>query len=187
MGLGSYQKGEAALLELGLLPVLCEVYAAAGQPEKAQECLTGAQMILARDQDWGGLRDAYLAEGMVRACQGRWEEAWDAFQRAADVACQFELRWDEARVYYQWGCALIGNTEQGTGGPRSWRWSKPGRSWARHWPSGSLWAPRPMRSAAGKSWRGCYKGLAAPGTAALGVPPQHRGQEYVTGVVHPGS
>jgi len=64
-------------------------------------------------EGFGGLPgDVYLAEGMVRAAENRWEEAEVAFQRAVNTYQEYSLPWDEAKVYYEWACALMGKEGQ---------------------------------------------------------------------------
>jgi DNA-binding CsgD family transcriptional regulator len=98
---------KAPLFELGLLLPLSALHARAGRPEAAEAHLVRVHEILAEQQDWRGLLgDVFLAEGLVRAAQGRLAEAESAFARAVEVYRQFSLPWDEAKVYYEWACAL---------------------------------------------------------------------------------
>lgn len=102
------RKGGSVIHELNILPVLCELYLRTGQLEKAQQHLAEAQAIVPKFEGFGGLPgDVYLAEGMVRAAEGRWQEAESAFQRAVSTYQEYSLPWDEAKVYYEWACALL--------------------------------------------------------------------------------
>ncbi len=77
--------------------------------DEARAQLAQAQMLLTECEDWGGLPGGLaLAEGLVRAAEDRWGEAESAFRRAVAVSQQYELRWDEAKVYFEWANALIG-------------------------------------------------------------------------------
>ncbi len=103
-----FRRATDVLGELSLLPHLCQVSLCTGQRAKAGEYLAQAQRILARPPDWAGLRaDVFLAEALVEAADDRWDAAEVAFGRAAAVCQQYGLPWDEARVYYEWGKALL--------------------------------------------------------------------------------
>ena len=72
-----------------------------------------AQAILGNGEDWRGLAgDVALAEMLVRAAQGREAEAADAYQRALAIYQQYELRWDESKLYYERGCILADRGER---------------------------------------------------------------------------
>lgn len=106
--LAGYRKGQAKLWEIWILPRLCELYVRTGQLAKARPHLEEARSILAKPQDWGGLAgDVELAEGLIRAGEDRRDESAAAFQRAIAITRRYSLRWDEARVYYQWASVLL--------------------------------------------------------------------------------
>ncbi|MCX6024072.1 MAG: hypothetical protein NTZ05_20540 [Chloroflexi bacterium] len=106
--------GGSVANQVRVLPQLGALYVKTDRLVEAEACLRDVQSILAQGEDWFGLvGDVALAEGLVRAAQDRWPEANAAFRRAIEVDQRYELRWDEAKVYYEWGCALIGRGEAG--------------------------------------------------------------------------
>ena len=93
----------AATFELNLLPFLCQTYLRLGKIEKARVCLTRAQEILSKPEDWKGLAAGVdLSEGHLAAAEERWEDAEPSFQRAVEINQRYGLVYDQARALYQW-------------------------------------------------------------------------------------
>ena len=82
----------AITFELNLLPPLCESYVRLGRIEEARVCLSRAQKILSKSEDWKGLAaGGALAEGLLAAAEKRWADAESAFQRAVETHQRYGL------------------------------------------------------------------------------------------------
>jgi class 3 adenylate cyclase len=94
--------------ELGVRAELALCLAAAGRPAEATEHVARGWEILAGGEDWRGAVGYFaLAEGAVLAADGRFEEAGERFEAAADVSRRFSLPWQEAEACHRWGRALL--------------------------------------------------------------------------------
>lgn len=114
--LEQYRRGGAVLLELSLLARLVRVSLSTGASDAAAAWFEDGRRILERPEDWRGLAGEFAtAEGALRMSQGRRAEANAAFARGVEIDQRYGLRWDEAEVYYVWGCALVaaGSAEGG--------------------------------------------------------------------------
>ena len=103
-------RGSASVVgELALLTHICELFLRTGRVQEASKHLTQAKKIVGGLTDWGALGgDFLLAEGLVSAALGRRNDAEAAFQRAVEIYQEYHLPWDEARGYYEWAIALMG-------------------------------------------------------------------------------
>ena len=95
--------------ELALVPSLCELYRRTSRHTKAKETLIQAQKTMGEAADWGALHgDLRLEEALVSAALGSWEDGEEFFQTAVQAYREFDLPWDKARAYYEWGPCVDG-------------------------------------------------------------------------------
>ncbi len=64
--------------------------------------------------------EVHLAEGMLAACEKRWQDAEEAFQKAVDINRQYSLPYFEARSLQEWAEMYLlrdqtGDREHGMG------------------------------------------------------------------------
>ncbi len=98
------REGGAAAFQVEALLPLSGAFADLGQTDQAGVHLDEAFGLLASfDNPGAQLAAAARIEGVVRAAQGRWPEAEAAFERACAIACQYGVRWDEAKALQEWG------------------------------------------------------------------------------------
>ncbi len=101
-------------MELNLLPPLCESYLRLGRLEDARKCLERALEILAIPEDWKGLTAGIaLAEGLLAAVEGRWEDAEAAFHRSSEINQQHGLLYARARCLYHWAVMHLDGASRG--------------------------------------------------------------------------
>jgi tetratricopeptide (TPR) repeat protein len=107
----------SALGELSLLPYLSEVYRRTDRLKEAGSVLGRAHDIADNATESGALRaDLWLAEGLVSTSLGQWEDAEAVFRKSIKMYQDYDLPWDEAKAYYEWAVALLG---EGNGAPRA--------------------------------------------------------------------
>jgi tetratricopeptide (TPR) repeat protein len=98
------REGGNILLELWVLPVLCELALKTGQHERAAQYVERGFEILQPEQNWFGLAAAiHLARGMVASAERRWDIAVRSFETAITISRQYQLPHDEAKACYAWG------------------------------------------------------------------------------------
>lgn len=89
--------------ELVACCLLVQVCSKSGELEEAESYLRRAQEIFALSPDWLGLAaEVHLAEGVLAAAQGRYDEAAAAFQKAVEIDRQYHLPYYEARSLLEW-------------------------------------------------------------------------------------
>jgi tetratricopeptide (TPR) repeat protein len=102
------RKGGNILFELWVLPVLCELSLKVGQPDKATEYVKRGFDLLKPELNWYGLpAPMYLAQGMLASEKRNWDEALKCFAEAVAINRKYELPWDEAKSFYEWGLMYI--------------------------------------------------------------------------------
>jgi Adenylate and Guanylate cyclase catalytic domain len=108
------RRGDNVLMELWVLPVLCELYFRLAQPDKAAEHLERARTLLDPARVWYGLPGQICtAQGKLAALRGHWEEAAGAFGKAVAIAQRNHLPWDEARARAEWGLMHLARGQPG--------------------------------------------------------------------------
>jgi tetratricopeptide (TPR) repeat protein len=108
------RNGGNVLFELWVLPVLAELYLRLGQPDKAGEYVEQGFDLLQPDQNWYGLpAPMYLAKGMLATTKQDWDEAAESFEQAVAINRQYQLPWDEAKTFYEWGLMHLSRGAEG--------------------------------------------------------------------------
>ncbi len=106
--------GRNVLFELWLLPLLVELSIQQNELEVAAEYVERGFDLMQPDQQWYGLpATMYLAQGMLATASGEWQKAESAFVRGMEVGQQYELRADEAHLFFEWGKMYQTRDEEG--------------------------------------------------------------------------
>ena len=94
--------------------MLVQVCSKSGELEEAESYLRRAQEIFALSPDWLGLAaEVHLAEGILAAAQGRYDEASAAFQKAVEINRQYHLPYYEAHSLLEWAEMYLSRSESG--------------------------------------------------------------------------
>jgi tetratricopeptide (TPR) repeat protein len=103
--------------DVTVLPILARAFLEAGDVGRAEE-VAGTAVSRARAQEPLSLVDALSVLGMVRARQGRTEEARDAFCDALDLACRLPSPYLQAQILYEMGWMASRGGERAEGRSR---------------------------------------------------------------------
>jgi len=93
--------------EILIRPVSAVIQAQIGQLDAAEHELVRCREIVASGEDWRGLAGyVALAEAVVAAAKGRFEDAEPQFERAAEIFRRHQVPLEETEALYYWARAL---------------------------------------------------------------------------------
>lgn len=107
--------------ELILRALLVEIASKGGELQEAMPNLQRAREIVSNGEDWRGLlAKVHLAEGILATAKKKWQEAEDAFRKAAEINQKYHLPYYEAKSIFEWGQMYLsrnapGDRERGMG------------------------------------------------------------------------
>jgi class 3 adenylate cyclase/tetratricopeptide (TPR) repeat protein len=108
------REGGNVLLELWVLPSLCELYLGLAERGKAGSYVERGFELLRPDQNWYGLAAlAHLAKGMLASAERDWETAVSGFETAAAINRRHQLPYDEARACHELGLMYLARGRAG--------------------------------------------------------------------------
>ena len=108
------REGGNVLLELWVLPSLCELYLGLAERGKAGSYVERGFELLRPDQNWYGLAAlAHLAKGMLASAERDWETAVSGFETAAAINRRYQLPYDEARACHELGLMYLARGRAG--------------------------------------------------------------------------
>ena len=98
--------------ELHTRSLLAGLYAEMGCPERAHPHLTRCREIIGNGEDWRGLAGKVaLAEAVVAAAEGKYEEAEAQFERSIQIFRRYHVPFEEAEALHYRGRALNASGE----------------------------------------------------------------------------
>jgi tetratricopeptide (TPR) repeat protein len=93
--------------EFLIRPVSALIRVEMGQLAAAEQELVRCREIMAMGEDWRGLAGvAMLAEAVVAAAEGRFQNAEAQFEKAAEIFRRYQVPFEEAETFYYHGRAL---------------------------------------------------------------------------------
>ena len=108
------RNGGNVLFELWVLPVLAELHLKTGQADKAAEYVYSGFELMKPDQNWYGLpTPIFMAKGMLATAQKDWDAATNSFSKATEINRQYQLPWDEAKIFYERGLMYLARGDKG--------------------------------------------------------------------------
>ena len=108
--------GRNILFELWILPLLADLSIQQNELTAAAEYVERGFDLMKPDQQWYGLpATMHLAQGMLASARGEWQKAESAFVNGLEIGRQYELRADEANLFYEWGKMYQKRDEEGDG------------------------------------------------------------------------
>ena len=94
--------------------LLAQIYAEAGDPERAHPHLSRCREILGNGEDWRGLTGKVVrAEAVVAAAEWKYDDAETRFEKAVEIFHRYHVPFEEAEALNYWGRALNASGEQG--------------------------------------------------------------------------
>ena len=98
--------------ELHTRSLLAALYAEMGYPERAHPHLTRCREIIGNGEDWRGLAGKVsLAEAVVAAAEGKYEEAEAQFEKSIQIFRRYHVPFEEAEALHYQGRALNASGE----------------------------------------------------------------------------